>query len=111
MASGIIEDLAPVKAALTTAWSDGQTEEQVQRLTLIKRQMEGHAKFDRLRRRWLHSALTLEERHHGPVVTCFHYARPRGLFSTVDFIGRNSQRHVLASDVMDDTEGDVDVAM
>ena len=38
-----------MQAALTHAWSNAQTEGQVHRLKLIKRQMFGRAKFDLLR--------------------------------------------------------------
>jgi transposase len=49
-------DEAAVAAALTHEWSAGQTEGQVTRLKLLKRQMFGRAKFDLLRRRVLHRA-------------------------------------------------------
>jgi transposase len=52
-AKGLRNDLAAVTAALTMPWSNGQTEGQVNRLKLIKRQMFGGAKFDLLRRRVL----------------------------------------------------------
>ncbi len=52
-AKGLRDDLAAVTAALTMSWSNGQTEGQVNRLKLIKRQMFGRAKFDLLRRRVL----------------------------------------------------------
>lgn len=48
-------DYAAVKAALTEIWSNGQTEGQVHRLKLVKRQMYGRAKFDLLRLRVLHT--------------------------------------------------------
>lgn len=48
------QDYAAVKAALTVAWSNGQTEGQVNRLKLIKRQMYGRAQFDLLRQRLLY---------------------------------------------------------
>ncbi len=51
---GLREDLAAVEAALSLPWSNGQTEGQVNRLKLIKRQMFGRAKFDLLRCRVLH---------------------------------------------------------
>ena len=47
---------AAVRAALTTPWSNGQTEGQVTRLKLLKRQMYGRAGFDLLRRRTLLAA-------------------------------------------------------
>jgi transposase len=49
-------DRAAVQAALTYPWSNGQTEGQVHRLKLIKRQMFGRAKFDLLKKRVLHKA-------------------------------------------------------
>ena len=54
-ATGLKSDYAAVKAALTTNWSNGQVEGQVNRLKLIKRQMYGRAKFDLLRKRVLHA--------------------------------------------------------
>ncbi len=47
---------SPVKAALETAWGNGQTEGQVNRLKLIKRQIYGRAGFDLLRRRVIQAA-------------------------------------------------------
>jgi transposase len=55
-ATGLEGDSAAISAALTTPWSNGQTEGQVNRLKLIKRQMFGHASFDLLRRRVLLAA-------------------------------------------------------
>lgn len=54
-AAGLKSDYAAVKAGLTTEWSNGQLEGQVNRLKLIKRQMHGRAKFDLLRQRVLHT--------------------------------------------------------
>ena len=54
-ATGLKADFKAVKAALTTHWSNGQVEGQVNRLKLIKRQMYGRAKFDLLRQRVLHT--------------------------------------------------------
>jgi transposase len=48
-------DRAAVEAALAQAWSNGQTEGQVNRLKPIKRQMYGRARFDLLRQRVLHA--------------------------------------------------------
>jgi transposase len=42
-----------VRAALTTPWSSGQSEGQITRLKLLKRQTYGRASFDLLRRRKL----------------------------------------------------------
>jgi transposase len=53
--SGIQRDRKAVNAMLMSRWSNGQTEGQVNRLKLIKRQMYGRAKFDLLRRRVLHA--------------------------------------------------------
>ena len=50
-ANGIQQDLAAVMNALSLPWSNGQTEGQVNRLKLIKRQMYGRANFDLLRKR------------------------------------------------------------
>jgi transposase len=55
-AAGLEGDSGAISAALTTPWSNGQTEGQVNRLKLIKRQMFGHASFDLLRRRVLLAA-------------------------------------------------------
>jgi transposase len=50
-AKGIKQDLAAVTNALSLPWSNGQTEGQVNRLKLIKRQMYSRANFDLLRKR------------------------------------------------------------
>ena len=54
--AGITQDQAAVQAGLSSPWSQGQTEGQITRLKLIKRQGYGRAKFDLLRRRVLHAA-------------------------------------------------------
>jgi len=51
-----LEGDAAVQAGLTLAWSNGQTEGQVHRLKLLKRQSYGRAGFDLLRRRVLLAA-------------------------------------------------------
>lgn len=56
LARGLTQDLEAVKAALEYEWSNGQTEGQVNRLKMLKRQMYGRAKFDLLRARVLHAA-------------------------------------------------------
>ncbi len=56
-AKGIKQDLAAVTNALSLPWSNGQTEGQVNRLKLIKRQMYGRANFDLLRKRVLATPL------------------------------------------------------
>ena len=47
---------AAVRAAFELRYSNGQTEGQVTRLKLLKRQMYGRAKLDLLRQRVLHAA-------------------------------------------------------
>ncbi len=53
-AIGLRADYAAVKAGLTLEWSNGQTEGQINRLKLLKRQMYGRAGFTLLRQRVLH---------------------------------------------------------
>ena len=48
---GIRADFDAVRAALTEPWSNGQTEGQITKLKLVKRQMYGRAKLDLLRAR------------------------------------------------------------
>ncbi len=55
-ARGLQGDLAAVRAALESPWSNGQTEGHVHRLKALKRQMYGRAGFDLLRIRVLNSA-------------------------------------------------------
>ena len=55
-ASGLKRDYDAVKAGLTLEWSNGQTEGQVHRLKLLKRQMYGRGRFDLLRKRVLKRA-------------------------------------------------------
>jgi transposase len=55
-ASKLREDRDAVQAGLTRRYSNGQTEGQVTRLKLLKRQGYGRAKFDLLRKRVLHAA-------------------------------------------------------
>jgi transposase len=52
---GLRRDEAAVRAALTSLWSNGQTEGQVTKLKQLKRQMYGRANLDLLRRRWIES--------------------------------------------------------
>jgi transposase len=56
LATGLERDKAAVAAALSERWSNGQTEGQVLRLKLIKRQGYGRANFDLLRKRVLRAA-------------------------------------------------------
>jgi hypothetical protein len=53
-----------VKAGLTLSWSNGQTEGQVHRLKLIKRQMYGRGSFKLLRKRVLHRTETKRRQRH-----------------------------------------------
>ena len=55
-ASGILKDKAAVCAAITEPWSNGQTEGQITRLKLVKRQMYGRAKIDLLQARLIGAA-------------------------------------------------------
>jgi transposase len=55
-ARGLMEDRTAVEAGLTLEWSNGQTEGQVNKLKLLKRQMYGRANFDLLRQRVLQAA-------------------------------------------------------
>ena len=50
-ASGILRDRAAVQAAITQPWSNGQTEGQITKLKLVKRQMYGRGKLDLLQAR------------------------------------------------------------
>jgi transposase len=50
-ASGVTRDEAAVSAAITLPWSNGQTEGQITRLKLVKRQMYGRGKIDLLQAR------------------------------------------------------------
>ena len=50
-AHGVARDIAAVRAAILTAWSNGQTEGQITKLKLVKRQMYGRGKIDVLQAR------------------------------------------------------------
>ena len=50
-ASGVARDEAAVRAAITSSWSNGQTEGQITRLKLVRRQMYGREKIDLLQAR------------------------------------------------------------
>lgn len=50
-ASGITRDCAAVWAAIREPWSNGQTEGQLTKLKLVKRQMYGRGKLDLLQAR------------------------------------------------------------
>jgi transposase len=50
-ARGVTNDEAAVRAAITSSWSNGQTEGQITRLKLVRRQMYGRGKIDLLQAR------------------------------------------------------------
>jgi len=50
-ANGVVKDQAAVSAAITSAWSNGQTEGQITKLKLVKRQMYGRGKLALLQAR------------------------------------------------------------
>jgi transposase len=50
-AGGVLKDKAAIIAAITLPWSNGQTEGQITKLKLIKRQMYGRGKLDLLEAR------------------------------------------------------------
>lgn len=55
-AGGVAKDLDAVRSAILSPWSNGQTEGQITRLKLIKRQMYGRAKLDLLQARLIGAA-------------------------------------------------------
>lgn len=55
-ANGIIKDKAAVSAAISSSWSNGQTEGQITKLKLLKRQMYGRANLDLLQARLIGAA-------------------------------------------------------
>jgi transposase len=55
-ASGIAKDDVAVRAAIAMPWSNGQTEGQITRLKLVKRQMYGRGKIDLLEARLIGAA-------------------------------------------------------
>ena len=50
-ANGVSRDEVAVRAAITSSWSNGQTEGQITRLKLVRRQMYGRGKIDLLQAR------------------------------------------------------------
>ncbi len=63
LAAGIYRDYDAVYGALETSYSKGQTEAQVHRLKLIKRQAYGRASFEQLRLRVLHGSGVTHQEH------------------------------------------------
>ena len=55
-ANGVTKDKAAVIAAITSSWSNGQTEGQITKLKLVKRQMYGRGKLDLLQARGIGAA-------------------------------------------------------
>ena len=55
-ANGLMADHDAVRAAITEPWSNGQTEGQITKLKMVKRQMYGRANLDLLRARLLGAA-------------------------------------------------------
>jgi transposase len=55
-ANGVIKDKAAVAAAISSPWSNGQTEGQITKLKLVKRQMYGRGKLDLLQARVIGAA-------------------------------------------------------
>ena len=56
LARGIAKDIAAIRAAIIEPWSIGQTEGQITRLKLVRRQMYGRAKLDLLEARLVGAA-------------------------------------------------------
>jgi len=50
-ANGVLKDKAAILAAISSPWSNGQTEGQITKLKLVKRQMYGRGKLDLLQAR------------------------------------------------------------
>jgi transposase len=50
-ANGVVRDEVAVRVAITSPWSNGQTEGQITRLKLVRRQMYGRGKIDLLQAR------------------------------------------------------------
>ena len=55
-ARGVAKDEAAVRAAMTLPWSNGQTEGQITKLKLVRRQMYGRGKLDLLQARLIGAA-------------------------------------------------------
>ena len=55
-AHGVLKDKPAVAAAITSPWSNGQTEGQITKLKLVKRQMYGRGKLDLLQARVIGTA-------------------------------------------------------
>lgn len=51
LGNGVVKDIQAVRAAIVSPWSNGQTEGQITKLKLVKRQMYGRGKLDLLQAR------------------------------------------------------------
>jgi transposase len=56
LARGVAKDMAAIRAAIIEPWSNGQTEGQITKLKLVKRQMYGRANLDLLEARLIGAA-------------------------------------------------------
>ena len=65
LAEGLRQDEAAVKAAWSLEWSNGPVEGWINRLKTLKRQMDGRAGFDLLRRRFLRAGCGDRSEHPG----------------------------------------------
>ena len=63
LARGVAKDVAAIRAAIIEPWSNGQTEGQITRLKLVKRQMYGRAKLD-----LLEACLIVNRRRRGTLI-------------------------------------------
>lgn len=84
VAAGIRQDMAAVEAALCTEWSAGQTEGNINRLKLLKRQMYGRSGFELLRIRVLHTGRSEDADRKGAII----FGRPPPVAASI------SGRHV-----------------
>ena len=64
--NGARKDEAPVRAAIASLWSNRQTEGQITRLKLVKRQMYGRGKIDLLQEGSARRSLTIDLHRTGP---------------------------------------------
>jgi hypothetical protein len=77
-ASGVARDEAAVRAAITSSWSNGQTEGQITRLELVRRQMYGGGKLDLLQARLIGAIGAAPKIASEPMLQAYsHYASRR----------------------------------
>ena len=93
LARGVAKDVAAIRAAITEPWSNGQTEGQINRLKMIKRQMYGRAKLDLLEARLIgaHKPPTAAKLRQSPFSTPNHNVGGtfRNQASAVLFVRKN----------------------